>query len=65
MIFYVYMSPGIIEDARDGGTYALDSFIGILLGFLQNCFVAEFKDGRVRKAMNFPRFSGHTEKKHL
>jgi len=51
MIFYVYMSPAVIEDAQEGGPYALDSLIGILQGFLQNCFIAEFEDERLKKAI--------------
>ncbi|TSA48171.1 MAG: hypothetical protein D4R56_00890 [Deltaproteobacteria bacterium] len=50
MIFYVYMSPDVVEDANEGGPYALDSLIGILQGFLQNCFIAEFEDDRFQRA---------------
>jgi len=49
MIFYVYMSPDVIEDANDSGPGALDSLIGILQSFLQNCFIAEFEDGRFQR----------------
>ena len=51
MIFYVYMSPHIVADAKEGGLYALDSLIGILQGFLQNCFIAEFEDERLKTAI--------------
>lgn len=51
MIFYVYMSPNIVVDAQEGGLYALDSLIGILQGFLQNCFIAEFEDEHLKTAI--------------
>jgi len=51
MIFYVYMSPEVIRDANNGGPYAMDAFIGILLGFIQNCCIFEFEDNRMQKAV--------------
>jgi len=51
MIFYVYMSPEVIQDANNGGPFAMDSLIGILRGFIQNCCVLEFEDNRLQKAV--------------
>jgi len=49
MVFYVYMSPDVISDANSGGRYAMQTLIGILHGFMQNCFIAEFEDNRMQK----------------
>jgi hypothetical protein len=51
MIFYVYMSPDVVEDANEGGPQALDALIGVLQGFLQNCFIAEFEDDRLMRSV--------------
>ncbi len=51
MVFYVYMSPDVILDAKNGGPYAIQNLIGILLGFCQNCCLFEFKDNRWEKAV--------------
>jgi len=51
MIFYVYMSPEVIQDANNGGPFAMDSLIGILRGFIQNCCILEFEDNRLQKAV--------------
>jgi hypothetical protein len=44
MIFYVYLDPKIIAVARENGELGLQALIGILYGFRQNCFIAEFDD---------------------
>jgi|ERR1044072_1381614 hypothetical protein len=46
MFFYVYLEPKVIEIARDHGELGLQALIGVLLGFLENCFVADFEDER-------------------
>lgn len=51
MIFYVYIEPQIILDASNKGTHALQSLIGILRNFLQNCFIAGFEDYRTQHAI--------------
>ncbi|HEX8177769.1 MAG TPA: hypothetical protein VF543_21960 [Pyrinomonadaceae bacterium] len=48
MIFYVYLDPKVIAVARDSGELGLQTLIGILRGFLQNCFVAEFENHQVQ-----------------
>ena len=67
VIFYVYMSPAVIEDAHEGGPYALDSLIGILQSFLQNCFIAEFEDEHLKKAIhyNVSQLPANTTKKKI
>ena len=51
MIFYVYLEPEVISVAKEDGPYAMQCFISILRGFLQNCFIAEFEDYRVQQAI--------------
>lgn len=48
MVFYVYVDPSVIDAARDGGPYAMQVLIAALRGFVQNCFIVEFEDGRIR-----------------
>jgi hypothetical protein len=43
------MSPDVISDANSGGPYAMQALIGILNGFVQNCFIVEFEDNRMQK----------------
>lgn len=56
MFFYVYLEPKVIEVARQNGEFGLQTLIGILYGFLENCFVADFEDSRgwneVRELVN-------------
>ena len=51
MIFYVYIEPQIILDASNKGSLALQSLIGILRNFLQNCFIVGFEDYRTQDAI--------------
>ncbi|MFC1452075.1 hypothetical protein ACFLSJ_01870 [Verrucomicrobiota bacterium] len=46
MVFYVYMQPEVVTEAKEGGPYAVQALIAILRGFLQNCCIAEFDDYR-------------------
>lgn len=49
MVFYVYMSPDVIQDAHDGGSSTTQLLAAVLQGFVQNCFIVEFEDYRVQK----------------
>ena len=51
MIFYVYMDPKVLSTENLQHKYATQAFIGILRGFLQNCFIAEFEDYRIQEAI--------------
>ncbi|MBI5194266.1 MAG: hypothetical protein HZA08_12620 [Nitrospirae bacterium] len=51
MFFYVYLDPEVFDVATEEGTFAMQSLIGILRGFVQNCFIAEFEDYRVQEAI--------------
>jgi len=51
MIFYVYMDPNVLSTRNLQNQYAAQSFISTLRGFLQNCFIADFKDYRVQDAL--------------
>jgi hypothetical protein len=46
MFFYIYLEPKVVEVAHQHGELGLQALIGILYGFLQNCFVADFEDER-------------------
>lgn len=46
MIFYVYLDPKVLTIARQNEPFGMQALIGILYGFLQNCFIADFEDGR-------------------
>ncbi len=46
MYFYVFLQPEIFEEAAADGEDASQSLLGILNGFLQNCFLAVFEDDR-------------------
>jgi hypothetical protein len=48
MIFYLYLEPEIVREARDSGPHAVQNLIAILRGFLQNCCVLEFDDRRIQ-----------------
>jgi len=50
MIFYVHFEPEIVNEAGAGGTASIHLLIGILRGFLQNCCIMEFDDGRLQRA---------------
>ncbi len=49
MVFYVYMHPEVFKDAAAAAPYGMQALIGILRGFLQNCCIAEFDDGRTHQ----------------
>lgn len=51
MVFYAYVDPHIITIANNEGDYAIQSFIAILRGFLQNCFLSVFEDYRTQHAI--------------
>jgi hypothetical protein len=51
MIFYVYLDPAVFPLANNHGPYAVQLLIGVLRGFLQNCFIAEFEDYRVQESI--------------
>jgi len=68
MVFYVYMRPEVVAEAQAGGPYAIQSLIGILRGFLQNCCIAEFDDYRdsLKTAVNaLPEDFNRTELKSV
>ena len=48
MIFYVFMNPEVISDAWTKGDFAVQTLIGVLRGFIQNCAVADFEDYRIQ-----------------
>ena len=48
MFFYVFMDPGVISDAWIKGDFAVQTLIGVLRGFVQNCAVADFEDYRTQ-----------------
>lgn len=52
MIYYVYIDPEVIRAASREGPYAVQCLIGILRGFLQNCFLLDFVDYRVQNAIS-------------
>lgn len=51
MIFYVFLDPEVIGFANQLGGLGLQSLNGILRGFLQNCFIAEFIDYRIQQSI--------------
>ena len=70
MIFYVYMDPKVLSTENLQHKYAMQTFIGILRGFLQNCFIAEFEDYRIQEAIKIqvkklPNNAGRKEIKTL
>ena len=68
MVFYVYLQPEVVGEAQAGGTFAMQSLIGILRGFLQNCCIAEFDDYRdsLKAAVNaLPEDFNRTELKSV
>lgn len=46
MYFYVFMQPEVFKEASTDGEDATQNIVGILSGFLQNCFLAVFEDDR-------------------
>lgn len=46
MVFYVYLQASVITDAANAGAHGMQNLISILRGFLQNCCLLEFCDGR-------------------
>lgn len=46
MYFYVFLEPEVFEEALADGEDAMQNIAAILKGFLQNCFLAVFEDGR-------------------
>jgi hypothetical protein len=46
MYFYVFLQPELFEEAASDGEDAKQNVIATLNGFLQNCFLAVFEDGR-------------------
>jgi len=71
MVFYVYMHPEVFKDATAAAPYGMQTLIGILRGFVQNCCIAEFDDDRthteIKKVIKeLPEdFDRHTLKKLL
>ncbi|MEA1878026.1 MAG: hypothetical protein U9N86_14310 [Bacteroidota bacterium] len=51
MIFYVYMDPNVLSTENLQHKYAMQTFIGTVRGFLQNCFIAEFEDYRIQESI--------------
>ena len=51
MIFYVYLDPGVLSADSIENDYAIQALIGVLRGFTQNCFIAEFEDYRIQDAI--------------
>ena len=49
MVFYVYLDPAIIARAIKDGKYATQALISILYGFLQDCFIVEFKNYQIQE----------------
>jgi len=51
MVFYVYLDPEIIGIAQQQGIFAIQNLLGIVQGFVENCFLAEFEDYRIQQAI--------------
>lgn len=51
MIFYTYMDPDVLSVKNIENDFAMQALIGILRGFAQNCFIAEFEDYRLQDAI--------------
>ena len=51
MVFYVYADPEIFLNAKDPGQDSLQILVAILRNFVDNCFLTEFEDYRVQKAI--------------
>jgi hypothetical protein len=51
MFYYIYFDPHVISVAKENGELGMQALIGILRGFLQNCFLADFPTWRVHDAI--------------
>ena len=51
MIFYTYLDPDVLSVKNIENNFAMQALIGILRGFTQNCFIAEFEDYRLQDAI--------------
>lgn len=51
MVFYVYLDPEVIGLAHQQGIFAIQNLLGIIQGFVENCFLAEFEDYRIQPAI--------------
>jgi hypothetical protein len=51
MIFYTYLDPDVLSVKNIENDFAMQALIGILRGFTQNCFIAEFEDYRLQDAI--------------
>jgi len=51
MIFYTYLAPDVLSVKNIENDFAMQALIGILRGFTQNCFIAEFEDYRVQDSI--------------
>ena len=51
MIFYTYLDPDVLSVKNIENDFAMQALIGILRGFTQNCFIAEFEDYRIQDAI--------------
>ncbi|RZB36910.1 MAG: hypothetical protein SRB2_01710 [Desulfobacteraceae bacterium Eth-SRB2] len=51
MIFYTYLDPDVLSVENVENDFAMQALIGILRGFTQNCFIAEFEDYRLQDAI--------------
>jgi hypothetical protein len=51
MVFYVYLDPEVIGVAQQQGKFAVQNLLGIIRGFVENCFLAEFENYRIQQAI--------------
>ncbi len=52
MVFFVYLDPGVLRDAKQGGVLGLEAIISVLRAMLQNCILLDFDDWRWETAVN-------------
>jgi hypothetical protein len=51
MVFFVYLDPRVLGDARKGGVLGLEAMTSVLRAMLQNCILLDFDDWRWETAV--------------